>query len=200
MKNLVLNLIGKFNNNLNLSILTFFILLFSWSSLLSAQGLVNKDPTDVDLTRRLGAVGTGPYFGIGSTYDGTDLVVLQPLIHKDLGLLKQNQRIAKFTGERSGPKSPYVQLSGVVSAQTTIENMAKSSIDLTNSNLDIAAWVNTWITAYTNFGVKTEELNDKSFRMILGFITVGNLDYLPLYMSIGQMFVPFGSLVNLKQD
>ncbi|MBP9723015.1 MAG: LbtU family siderophore porin [Gammaproteobacteria bacterium] len=154
---------------------------------------MNSVPADVDLTRSLNAVGTGPYFGIGSNYDGSDLVVLQPNIHKDLSLLIQHQRTAKFTKEYEGPRSPYVQISGYLEAQTTVENQAHNNINLTASNLDLSAWVNNWLTAYTNFGVETDDTKDQHFRMIMGFITLGNLNYSPFYVSAGQMFVPFGS-------
>lgn len=154
---------------------------------------VNKTPADVDLTRNLNAVGTGPYFGIGSNYDGSDLVVLQPNIHKDLALLIQHKKTASYAQEKQGPHSPYVQLSGYAEAQALFENKSHNNINLTASNLDVSAWVNKWLTAYSNFGVDTDDTKDQSFRMIMGFVTLGNLEVSPFYASAGQMFVPFGS-------
>ncbi len=179
------------NNSLFKSL---FLIFFAANTTYAISGAeLKKDSDDVELTRRLDAVGTGPYFGIGSEYDGSDLVVLQPNIHKDLGILKQQQRTARFTGETCGPKNPYVQLSGFLEAQATLETESRNHINLTASNLDLSAWVNKYFSAYTNFGVDTDDTSEQNFRMILGFITIGNLNVSPFYASAGQMFVPFGS-------
>ena len=119
--------------------------------------------------------------------------MLQPNIHKDLALLKHQQRMGKYAGHTSGPTNPYVQLSGYLESQFIAQSKNNNKINLTASNLDISAWVNRYMSAYTNFGVDTDDANDQFFRMIMGFITLGNLNESPYYMSVGQMFIPFGS-------
>lgn len=207
LKNKLLNKITKFfllslvstvihatNSNIKHSVINTNAIKHKTKVVQQSQATVlNNVPNDIDQARSLSAVGTGPFFGIGSSYDGSDLVVLQPNIHKDVGLLKQHQRTAKFTGEYCGPRSPYVQFSGYAEAQATLENKSNNHIDLTASNLDITAWVNSWLTAYSNFGVETEDTNNQNFRMITGFITIGNFNSSPFYLSAGQMFIPFGS-------
>ncbi len=181
----------------------FAVVVFT-SSAYSANALAAKaktkdhdsdrsDLVDVELSRTLSAVGTGPYFGIGSEYDGSDLVVLQPNIHKDLALLKQHQLMAKYAGHKNDLANPYVQISGYLESQFIAESLNNNKINLTASNIDISAWVNRYMSGYTNFGVDTDDANDQFFRMILGFVTLGNLNDSPFYMSVGQMFVPFGS-------
>ena len=159
----------------------------------TAKQPIPGDDNDINLVREWSAVGTGPYFGLGATYDGSDLVVLQPNIHKDLALLKQNTYISKVTKDRVAPAAPYVQLSGLTEIQMTAQSKTRNAVDLTMANLDIDAWVNPWLTAYANFGIESDEAKNGNFRMIQAFATYGNLMQSPIYASIGQMFVPFGS-------
>ena len=199
-KNMRSNYNFKYNKKLSaktfvkiISIIAVSSNIYSANDTVDTKKKIREHAGDIELTRTLSAVGTGPYFGIGSEYDGSDLVVLQPNIHKDLGLLRQQQRTAKYTGEFSGPKNPYVQLSGYIESQAVLESRAKNRINLTASNLDFSAWVNRYFSGYTNFGVETDDTSDQHFRMILGFVTLGNLNDSPFYMSAGQMFIPFGS-------
>jgi hypothetical protein len=159
-----------------------------------------NDPSDIDLTRTLAAVGTGPYFGLGATYDGSELVVMQPNIHRDFALLQQNMYMMKKTGEVNGPNSPYVQLSGMAEVQLAVQSKSKNYVDITSSNLDIAAWINKWLTAYANFGVEFDEAQRSYFRMLMAFITLGDLSTSPFYASVGQMYIPFGSFSTGTSD
>lgn len=171
------------------------------SFLTSATSLAAlNDASDIDLTRRLTAVGTGPYFGVGTTYDGSDLVVLMPNIHRDLALLKQNKFISQKLGDTDAPRNPYVQLSGIAEAQFIVVSQATNSVDLTASNIDLSAWVNNWITAYANFGIEYDESQKANFRMITALMTIGNLNITPLYFTVGQIFVPFGSFSTGTSD
>lgn len=152
----------------------------------------NADWLDIDLSRKFSAVGTGPFFGIGAEYDASDLVIMQSGIGKDLNLLKLNQRIAQYTGEKDGPRSPYVQLSGFFEAQGVYQDQSKSNLDLTGATLDVTAWANKWTTGYMQFGIDSEEGDNPAYRLNLGFVTLGNLDAFPVYLSAGQMYIPFG--------
>lgn len=149
---------------------------------------------------RFSAVGTGPYFGLGTTFKGESLVILQPNIHKDLALLKENQKMRINTGIVEGPPHPYVQLSGLGEVQAIFETQAKNSVNLTATLLDVDAWINKWMTVFSQFGIDLDEISNNNFRMIQGFITIGNLDYFPVYLTVGQIFVPFGSFSTGTSD
>lgn len=145
-------------------------------------------------------VGTGPFFGLGESFLGTDLVVLQPAINTDLALLKENQKVAKNIGIKDEQRAPYVQMGGLTEVQGIFETNSKNQVAFTAAQLTIDAWVNPWMTAFSNFGIEIDETYNNSFRMVTGFMTLGNLDKLPVYATAGQIFVPFGNFSTGTSD
>ncbi len=152
---------------------------------------------DVRRSRISGVVATAGYFGLGAYYDGSSLIVLQPEVHRDLGVLKGVQSmvrhdIAEFGSDAVDHMVPHIAVSGYVESQAEFQDMNNSSIRLNAAELDFAGWVSKWMTGYTNFGFDDRQTPLSNFEMFLGFITVGNLDYSNWFMTAGQLYVPFG--------
>lgn len=61
---------------------------------------------------------------------------------------------------------------------------------LTSANLDVFANINAWVSAFVAFGVNGA--TDSSVGTKKAFITFGNLQKSPLYVSVGKDYVPFG--------
>lgn len=137
---------------------------------------------------------------MGESFLGTDLVVLQPAINTDLSLLKENQQMLKNIGMKDAHKVPYVQMSGFTEVQGIFETNSKNQISLSAAQLTIDAWVNSWMTAFSNFGIELDETGNNTFRMVTGFMTLGNLNEFPVYATIGQIFLPFGSFSTGTSD
>jgi hypothetical protein len=152
-----------------------------------------QDDNDVALARTQSIVGTGPYFGLGSSYDGSDLLILQPNLYKDLNLLKENQFVEKQTLHGAVHSVPHVQMSGTLEAQLTYTNRNSNTADLSGVGIDFLATINPWLTGYIDLGYDSGEPPKTNFGLYQGFVTVGNLDQSPVYASVGRFYVPFGN-------
>lgn len=152
---------------------------------------------------------SSPYIGINSEYNASDLIVNQPYVNEDLYLLQQRKQLWHYLHvQHDYPVSntPIVNLSGKVEAQIIhgdefdeFQNNSGNDIDLTGIELDTEVLVNKWVTGLIAFVFDNNPPN-QSLRRIdnsnvfldRGFLTVGNLAELPLYATIGQLYVPFG--------
>jgi len=144
-----------------------------------------------------GKVSTGGYFGLGAYFDGSSLIVLQPKIHRDLGVLKGVQAmikldVAEWGDEANNNTIPHIAISGYVESQAQFQDMNNSAIKLNNAELDFAGWVSKWMIGYTNFGFDDSQTPFSNFEMFLGFITIGNLNYSDWFLTAGQLYAPFG--------
>lgn len=159
------------------------------------------------MTSFLGApVVTSPYLGIRSRLDQSNLIVNLPYINQDLRLLEQRQALDKAHIERRGQAAqeiPVLAISGTIEAQTWYSkpsNMRSTSdINITDAELDFVAFAHPWAIAnlgikYDNGSISEGERRVSNSRLFVdrAFITIGNLSELPLYGTIGQMYVPFG--------
>ena len=152
---------------------------------------------DVRRSRVSGVVATAGYFGLGAYYDGSSLIVLQPEVHRDLGVLNGVRAMVKHDVEEWGGDAvdnmiPHIAISGYVESQAEFQSMHDSSIKLNSAELDFAGWVSKWMTGYTNFGFDDRQTPLSNFEMFLGFITIGNLNYSDWFLTAGQLYVPFG--------
>jgi hypothetical protein len=149
---------------------------------------------------------TSPYLGISSSYDASDLLINIPYINEDLSLLKQQQKIFSYCRKSTiNLTDPLVILSGKIEAQIaasnhfhTFHNDANYDIDLTGAELDTAVLVNSWSTGYLAFvydnsqGGFNRRLDNSNLLLDRGFLTFGNLDQSPIYVTLGQYYIPFG--------
>src|SRR3990170_2352658 len=73
-------------------------------------------------------------------------------------------------------------------------------VDLSNAELDIIGETGPWVTSaiiatYDNerlTGSTNTRVSNSRLRIDRGFITIGQLNKCPLYLTIGQIFAPFG--------
>jgi hypothetical protein len=151
---------------------------------------LNND--EIKRARSLAKFGTGYYFGLGSTYDGSDLLINEPSLHKDLGLLQQNNFMDAHVGT-VGDNGARVQFSGNVNAAASYHfspqpAAEKSAIDAA-IELDVSAEVNDYLTGYLKFAGSTDT---EEVVLDQAFVVVGDLDKTPWYGSVGKIFVPTG--------
>jgi len=177
---------------------------------------VTASSTEIDIVadpnRPVFIIGTpvisSPYIGINSEYNASDLVVNQPYINEDLYLLQQRRQLRNYLYKQNKfpeMNTPIVNLSGKIEAQIIHGNQfgnlrrSMTDIDLTGIELDTEVLVNSWVTGliafmYDNGPPHTSPRRIDNSRLALerGFLTIGKLDRLPLYSTIGQFYVPFG--------
>ncbi len=152
---------------------------------------------------------TSPYFGVRSQFNGSNLIVNTSSVNKDLNLLQMRQQVqaARKAAGIKQPTHPIIALSGEVEGQAiynrTYAGDNDSDIDFTDGEIDLAALINPWITAFLTFSYDDTPLpaatagsgrriNNSEVELDQGFFSIGNLDKLPMYFSMGQLYVPFG--------
>jgi hypothetical protein len=154
------------------------------------------------------AIITSPYLGTRAAFDASDLITNTPDINEDLMLLQGRQKRTAFlrkTG-RKMPEHPLLEISGYVEGQASTGNdytgHPTNDIDLSGAELkilgEISPWATTYLVAsYDNDVLKRpysmQRVNNSRIYLSRAFLTVGNLDKAPVYGSIGQFYVPFGS-------
>jgi hypothetical protein len=147
---------------------------------------------EIQRSRALTRFGTGYYFGLGSTYDGSDLLINEPSLHKDLGLLEQNRYMDAHIG-KIGDTGARVQISGNIEIASAfhshpLPNKEKSAVDAFGE-VDLSTQVNDYFTGYIKFAGSSD---NEDFVFDQGFLVFGNLDEMPWYVTAGKLFVPNG--------
>ena len=164
----------------------------------------NPNEPDVGVIRDVVRFGTGPYFGLDSTYDGSDLLVNEPSINKDLGILRQNKYLNEHIGHVSD-SGPRVQFSGNVEAFLQVDSqpfgllqantpfglIEKKNFMGASADLDFSAQINSWWTGYIRLDGNVEEPSIVTLDQ--SFIILGDLQQLPVYATIGRLYIPNGS-------
>ncbi len=146
---------------------------------------------------------TSPYIGIFSSYDGSDLIINQSTINLDVRLLRQTQALDKFLQKNHvpEPEHPVIEVSGRVEAQAFAGKInpgtSRADIDVNAAEFDVFAQLNKWALGfismqYDNNPFLAYRASNSNLVVPRAFVTLGNFDYSPIYMSIGQMRPPFG--------
>lgn len=152
-------------------------------------------------------VTTSPYLGIRSAFDGSDLVVNLSTLNEDLRLLKERRKIENALGlehmDSDHPMRPLVELSGKVETEALFTKpfagSSMSDINVSGLELDTMVEVGHWATAFISLAyddsspVTGARVTNSNIFLDRGFLILGNLNQSPYYVTIGQMFVPFGS-------
>jgi hypothetical protein len=148
---------------------------------------------------------TSPYLeGANSNslaLDPSGLIVTLSGYNQDLGLLKQRQALGKFF------KQGLVQVSGILEAQAVAmrnpDGTHASDIDLSEAEIHLHADLSPWVMGFVSIAYDNTQLPNTNTRLTnssvyldKGFITIGNLDKAPVYMTVGQRYVAFGHYDN----
>jgi hypothetical protein len=138
-------------------------------------------------------VSVAPYLGID-----TRALVLIPFYNQDAQLLLQWQKLENIS--KVGLPPPLLEISGIFSLQpsATIGNNQLQDwiFNQNNAELDFSSHIQ-WITGFIDFtSNQTVNANQVASRpnvyLDRAFITIGDLNTLPLYVTLGKRFVPFG--------
>ncbi|MFT3741994.1 MAG: LbtU family siderophore porin [Gammaproteobacteria bacterium] len=162
---------------------------------------------------------SSPILNIHSAYDASDLIVNQSSMNEDLRFLMQRETLRKVIGDRALIPSSYrprVFLSGKVEGQFNYMDLFggpyQNSIDLSSVELDVLAEAGPWAYGFMSINFDGSSLSNpatvgsgnpiNNSRLFLkrGFVTIGNLQHSPVYFSIGQMYVPFGTYSSYMLD
>ncbi|MDF2866996.1 MAG: uncharacterized protein K0S11_466 [Gammaproteobacteria bacterium] len=148
---------------------------------------------------------TSPFLGEHSAFDGSDLIVNMSSINQDLRLLQQWQMLGNElanTGKKF-PDSPMIELSGKIEAQAVATKpyvgKKTNDIDLSGLELDVSAGINPWTSGFMSISYDNSPLSTSATRtsnsnlfVNKAFLSLGNLNQFPLYLTAGQFQVPFG--------
>jgi hypothetical protein len=176
-------------------------------------------PKNLLLLAALGStVTTSPFLGLRSAFDASDLIVNLPTMNEDLRFLKEEVLIEKKLKDYciELPDRPIIELGGKIEGIFFAQDDWKfgptvTDIDIGSARLDVLVRVCKFVHAFMAFSMDPSTfnlLNNANLDIQLtgsgsrifnsrvfisrSFVTVGNLDCSPLYLTVGQMFVPFG--------
>lgn len=148
---------------------------------------------------------TSPYIGVRSAFDGSDLIVNISSINEDLRLLEQRKKLERAIQDAgfAGPEYPVIELSGKAEAQAFAQHPYVGSttgdVDLSGAEFDIFAAAGPWASGFLSMtydnstpGTGGQRTSNSRNFLNKAFLTIGNLNRLPVYFTAGQFFVPFG--------
>ncbi len=148
---------------------------------------------------------SSPYYGVQTEFSGGDLLVNASTVNKDIALLGVRKAFYQALTKHGiiVPEHTIIELSGLIETQVFFRDDFtrgyQSDIDLTAAEVDIFAGVNRWVSALLQMEIDGSRATGipkrvSNSRIVVGsaFVTFGNLNELPLYATIGQLYVPFG--------
>lgn len=148
---------------------------------------------------------TSPYLGARPAFDGSDYIVNISSINRDIRLMEQRRNLYKGYREVGyvPPDVPVITLSGkvlpILTAGRNYYNQLTNNIDLGADELDVAAIVNESAEAYMAIaynaaapGVGAQRVAKSGLSLNMGFVNFGNLEKTPFYLTVGQVYIPFG--------
>lgn len=146
-----------------------------------------------------------PNLGATPSYNGSDLITNFSEQNTDLLALQYRQVLKNVSADSS---DYFLVLSGAIGAQLSVFKpyigSSLSDLDLTIANITTLFGVGPWITGFLsldydnfapyNFNPPQYAPRAGNSRLFLdeGFLTLGNLDKKDWYLSVGQMYIPFG--------
>lgn len=150
-------------------------------------------------------VSTSPYIAQKTAFDASDIWSQQSSMNEDLFLLqyKQGFEHALEKANTSLSHRPIVEISGAIEGLATqtfngFDTGASGSITLNTMELDINAMASKWATAFMSIQFDNappdtgSRVTNSRLYLSRGFAVIGNLDVTPIYMTVGQFYLPFG--------
>lgn len=148
---------------------------------------------------------TSPFLGARPAFDGSDLIINISKINQDIRLMEQRDMIEQQFIEEGYPvpNTPILMLSGTLQPlftyQKPYEGSASGNFTLDAVELDTTAIVNPWVEGLASFVYSSappaqggDVTSNSSVSVDKAFVNIGNLSKTPLYMTAGQVYVPFG--------
>lgn len=149
-------------------------------------------------------LGIGPYLNTEEAFDGSELIINVPSIREDARILLKEYQLDRECHDIGipPPSLPRVTLSGKLEGQisygNTYSQLRTANINFSSAELNAYIQANSWVYGYMALDYDPDELIDGSrVFMNRAFVTIGNLNKLPFYTSIGQVYLPFGRYSNL---
>jgi hypothetical protein len=165
-------------------------------------------------------VSIGPYVNVPIQFSGNNLIINDPKINTDVALLKLRKAahqgmINKGVHTEEDTHHSHLLLSGNLAGQAQYvqygqqggngsagNNGSSTNVDLANAELDFfllspSPWVSgfmslTYDTTRNQNDTNSRVLNSRIF-LNNAFIILGDFIHSPVYATLGQMFVPFGT-------
>lgn len=154
------------------------------------------------------AVVTSPALGVRrSAEDASDMMVNLSSMNEDLLLLQIRQKMDNYATKNHIPipQRPIIALSGCAEGQVNWKrdytSTDRADINLSWAELDVIGEASPWATAglmivyedSKDLVNKATRVSNSRFKLDRGFLTIGQLNKFPLYLTMGQVFVPFGN-------
>lgn len=153
-------------------------------------------------------VTTGPYIGVPLEFSGSNLIINSPSISEDVILLTLRKKINQHyceVGLHDTEERGHVILSGQLEAQIGYyrpgHGPAQTNIDVTTAELDAYILAPShWITGLVTFGfdnsgasyLGNSRISNSRVFVDKAFITIGDFQKSPWYLTVGQLYDPFG--------
>lgn len=145
------------------------------------------------------------YVGEHTAFDASDLIINYSSYNESLNLLRLKQKVYRHLNCDANEQTlPFLMLSGKIEGLATYQkpsnDVSNSSINLEDAELDIAPVINDWASGFiglqylfvTEPNLPPKVVNTSRVHVDKAFVTFGNLDRFPLYLTMGQNNVPFG--------
>jgi len=152
-----------------------------------------------------------PYVGEHTAFDASDLIVNYSSYNEDLRLLQLKQHVYQqyLLDNHQLPETPLLMFSGKVEGQAIyakpVPGNTTSKVNLQAAELDVTPILNSWANGFISFrylnGVNPNSTVapitvNSGVNINKAFLTFGDLNSFPLYATIGQFVVPFGSYTS----
>ncbi len=149
-------------------------------------------------------VTTSPLLGLKSVYNAADLLYQYPSMNEDLILLQQKgsfENLLEQVGDSLANRAIIVisgGLEGQIITNRGFNGRSQGDINLSTSQLDILAMMSRWANGFFSLNYDDSapstgsRVENSRIYLSRGFLTIGNLNVIPMYFTIGQMYLPFG--------
>lgn len=172
----------------------------------------DQSPQIIKMWPHYVTVTTVPFQKRHLSYSGSDLLYNTSSINEDLLLLQKKGKVlnameaAHYTLHR-----PILQLSGSVQGQAyssgsfstnSANGGATSGITLSTAELDLNAIASSWADAFMALSFSGSPVSvgnrapNSEIYLERGFLTIGDLNKVPIYFTIGEMYAPFGAYTS----
>lgn len=157
------------------------------------------ESNDISTTRSLD-VGTQKVFGIGSDEYNNVLYINDFGLNTDLNLLHQRRFVhAYFRGFDNAPRLMFsgnaFGTAGIHSHVLPVDSSQGKQFMQAGVELDVVGYANEDWLAY--FEMQADAFGDDTdFGIQQGFVTYGNLDKMPTYITLGYQYIPFGAFTT----